>query len=127
MSVQWSGLWIELQRNLQKQPRCPQHPHYPCVKTLAPGMINDIVEVSADQIKVRSYRTGKDDYIESSEFEDWWNHLTKYSHASLAPGHSDNPHPYHARIVGAITVSCLPHLIKRDDNDKSVIRLTGNS
>ncbi len=108
----WPEVWQQLCTSISQQPRCPQHPEYPCVRTLSLGIINDILEVSDEGILVRSHRTLHDDFIEASRFEVWWKQLSTSGQASLVPGGVGNPHRWRARIVGAIMATCLPELIK---------------
>jgi len=112
----WSEVWQELQTGLMNLPRCPEHPQYPCVRTLAQGVVNDIVGVSSEEVKVKSHRTRATDSIEASRFKRWWNHLVAEGSASLRPGDSNNPDPYRSRIVGAILAACLPDKIKVENS-----------
>jgi len=118
----WPEMWQELQTKLRKLPPCPEHHQYPCVRTLAQGVVNDIVDVSSKGVKVRSHRTEATDSIKKSIFERWWNHLVAEGSASLRPGDSNNPDAYRSRIVGAILAACLPDKIRVDD-DNATIRL----
>ena len=111
-NVNWSVVWQELRDNLAKQPRCPQHPDYPHINTLVQQVINDIIEVGEGGILVRSHRTFHKDFIEASRLETWWNHLVANKSASLHPGDPNNPHPWRARLVDAIMVTCLPNMIR---------------
>lgn len=111
-NVNWPVVWQELQDNLAKQPRCPQHPDYPYVSTLVQQVTNDIVKVGTDGILVRSHRTSREDFIEVSRFEAWWNHLVTRGSASLYPGDQNNPHPWRSRLVGVIMAQCLPDKIR---------------
>ena len=108
----WPAVWQELRDNLAHQPPCPEHPEYPCVRTLAQGLINDIINVGENGIIVRSHRTLREDYIEASRFQTWWNHLVSKGSARLAPGAPNNPHRWRSRIVGAIMGTCLPNRIR---------------
>jgi len=110
--LNWQAVWQELRDNLAKQPPCPHHAEYPHVSTLSQRVGNDIVEVGGKGILVRSHRTHREDFIEMSRFESWWNHLVVRKSASLYPGHPNNPHPWRSRIVGAIMATCLPERIR---------------
>jgi hypothetical protein len=85
--------------------------------------INDVIDVSREGITVRSHRTKRDDFIGVSIFETWWEHLIEKGSASLRPGHSNNPHRYRSRIVGAIMAAGLSGQIGQDKHDDSVVRL----
>ena len=110
----WSEVWQELQQVLKNQPRCPKHPQYPCVKTLSEKVVNDIIEVSDQGIKVRSHRTNTEDTLAASQFETWWHYLVSNKSASLKP--ESAPHADRSRLVGAILVTCLPNRIRTSDN-----------
>ena len=56
MAELWEEIWLELREALMNQPPCPNHPEYPCVRTLGQKVINDIVRVVIDGIVVRSHR-----------------------------------------------------------------------
>jgi len=109
----WSAVWQELRDNLARQPACPEHPEYCHVRTLSRGVINDILEVSGDGIRVRSHRTGCVDFIQAFHFRAWWNHLVTSGSASLYPGSGNTPRVRRARIVSAITVACLPNRVRQ--------------
>ena len=117
----WPEVWQELQNELRNQPRCPEHPQYPCVTTLALGVINDIVEVSEEGIKIVSHLTGHEDFLKASQVKKWWDHLVMTGSASLRP--DDAPDSDRSRIVGAILVTCLPNRITLDEGSKSIITL----
>ena len=110
----WPSIWNTLRRNLLNLSPCPQHPKYPHVRTLTQGVINDIISVEGNGIRVRSHRTCYVDYIEEKRFKVWWDHLITHGSASLSPGNKNNPHPWRSRIVGAIFVECLPDKIRVD-------------
>lgn len=114
MSVdpEWQLIWKEMQNNLISQPRCPEHPEYPCVKSLSQGVINDILQVDMKGILLRSHRSNNEDFIDAKRFETWWNHLKDKKSASLTPGDPENPNPWRSRIVGAIIAACLPKKIR---------------
>ena len=111
-ALNWPAVWLELRNNLARQPSCPHHHEYPHVRTLSQRVINDIVKVRQNGVVMRSHRTLREDLIEASRFEAWWNHLVANKSASLYPGHPSNPHPWRARIVGAIMATCLPERIR---------------
>jgi hypothetical protein len=113
--LQWPAAWQEIQRNIAKQPRCPQHPEYPTVSTLAQKSPNDIISITDKGILVRSHKTMREDFIEVRRFEIWWDYLTQNGSASLKPGGTDNPHPWRSKIVGAILAAGLPKVIKAAD------------
>lgn len=119
----WAEIWRELRENLKSQRRCPTHPDYPCVKTLSRGKVNDVPEVNEKGIRLRSDKTGKEDFIRARQFEAWWHYLVDHGYASLDPESSNCPDADRSRIVGAILVTCLPSRIKRDNKDRAVIRL----
>ena len=108
----WPIVWQELRDNLARQPACPQHPEYGHVKTLSRGVINDVLEVCSDGIRVRSHRTGREDFIEVSHFRSWWEHMVANGSASLYPGSGNTPPSRRARTVSAIIATCLPNRIK---------------
>lgn len=110
--LNWTTVWQELLDNLSRQPRCPEHSEYPYVKTLYKRWINDIVEVRKDGILVRSHESDNEDFIKSSIFKAWWNHLITNKTASLKPDHPNNPHSDRSRIVGAIMATCLSDKIR---------------
>lgn len=110
--LNWPAVWQELRDNLAKQPPCPDHPEYSHVRTLARREINDVVKADENGIVVRSHQTLNEDFIEASRFEMWWNHLVVNRSASLYSGRPNNPHPWRARIVGAIMATCLPDRIR---------------
>ena len=116
-TTQWQTVWKELRDNLAKQPHCREHPDYPCVKTLAQEITNDMIEISEEGITVRSHRTYREDFIEARRFRIWWNHLISKGSASIKPGDANNPHPWRSRIVGAIFAHCLPDRIRVVDNN----------
>ena len=109
----WPAVWQELRDNLTRQPACPEHPEYCHVKTMSRGVINDVLEVSDDGIRVRSHRTGRVDFIQAFHFRTWWDHLAANGSASLYPGSGNTPPARRARIVSAIMVACLPNRIRK--------------
>ena len=117
MSSNWQDAWTELRSNLGKQNPCPKHSEYPCVRTLAQGVINDILSVNQNGFVVRSHRTDREDYIEEHRFRVWWEHLSTVGSASLVPGSDNNPHRWRSRIVGAILATCLPDRIRIIDHN----------
>lgn len=119
----WSEVWQELQTGLKNLPRCSEHPEYPYVETLTKKVVNDIVGVDSEEVKVRSHRTGATDSIKASKFEKWWNHLVAKGSASLCPGDSNNPDAYRSRIVGAILAACLPDKIRVENNATTIIMI----
>jgi hypothetical protein len=52
MHPTWEETWLELREQLERQPACPDHPEYPCVRTLDQEVINDIVRVTDDEVVV---------------------------------------------------------------------------
>lgn len=108
----WLEVWRTLRNNLRNSPRCPNHPDYPQVKTLSQGVVNDLIAVEENGIRVRSHRTSNEDYIEESRFKAWWDYLVENGSASLFPGHENNPHPWRSRVVGAIFAAGLPDRIQ---------------
>lgn len=118
----WPTIWKELRTNLLDRPPCPRHQKYPHVRSLAQGVINDIISVDEDGILVRSHRTSNDDYIEENRFRVWWDHLIANESASLYPGNQNNPHPWRSRIVGAILAEGLPDRIRVDNNNTIELR-----
>lgn len=119
----WLEVWRTLRKNLLNCPRCPKHPDYPQVKTLSQGVINDLIAVEENGIRIRSHRTSNEDYIEENRFKVWWDHLVKNGSASLSTEHKNNPHPWRSRVVGAIFVTGLPDRIQI--RKSSVIELRG--
>ena len=111
MEDSWEQVWAELHAELKSQPRCPEHPDLPCVRTLEQNSINDILRVDQDGLLVRSHRTGNDDVIPASSFRAWWSHLQQHGAAALDPNHPNCPRSDRARLVGAILARCLPHRI----------------
>jgi len=109
----WPAVWQELRDNLTRQPACPEHPEYCHVKTMSRGVINDVLEVSDDGVRVRSHRTGHVDFIQAFHFRTWWDHLAANGSASLYPGSGNTPPARRARIVSAIMVACLPDRIRK--------------
>ena len=104
----WPTVWRELRERLAEQPHCPLHPEHPCVRTLAQGIINDLLDIDEGGLRVRSHRTDHEDIIDAHRFETWWRHLVAHGSASLHPGDSNNLHPWRSRIVGAILAAGLP-------------------
>jgi hypothetical protein len=122
----WQQVWQELRDALLLQPRCPDHPEYPCVRTLRQGIVNDIIRVGPDGVLVRSHQTNRDDFIEADRFRVWWDHLQRFGTASLAPNDQNNPNPWRARIVGAILAGCLPARVRWDRERPGELRLVAN-
>jgi hypothetical protein len=125
MDDRWPRVWSDLRASLAAQPHCKKHPTLPCVATLASKEINDILVIGDQGITVRSHRTGRSDAIPASVFRRWWRHLESGKPASLRPGALNNPDADRSRIVGAIYVTCLPHLVGQDPTDDNVIRVVG--
>jgi hypothetical protein len=113
----WPAVWQELRDNLFRRPACPQHPEFCHVRTLSRGVINDILEVSSDGIRVRSHRTCRVDFIEACHFRAWWEHLVDHGSASLYPGSGNTPPSRRARTVSAIMVAGLPNRIRKIDGN----------
>jgi len=113
----WPAVWQELRDNLVRQPACPQHPEFGHVRTLSRGVINDILEVSSEGIRVRSHRSWREDFIESCHFQAWWEHLVARGSASLYPGSGNTPPSRRARTVSAIMVAGLPNRIRQVDGN----------
>src|SRR6185437_13194686 len=53
----WKQVWGELCDELNGQPRCPEHPQFPCIRTLGQEVVNDILQLDEDSVRVRSHRT----------------------------------------------------------------------
>lgn len=105
---EWDEVWAELRDNLSCQPWCPQHPEFPCVRTLGQGaVVNDILRVDPHGIQVRSHRTSNPDVIPASSFRAWWDHLQQYETAALDPNDANCPRSDRAVLVGAILACCL--------------------
>jgi hypothetical protein len=113
----WPSMWQELKQKLAAQPRCPEHPEYPCVFTLAQRSANDIVSIEADRIVVRSHRSMNKDTIEESLFRKWWEHMLDEDSASLVPGAFSNPPTKRSRIIGAILATCLPTRVSAENHN----------
>jgi hypothetical protein len=113
MATLWDQVWGELRDSLVKQPRCPQHPKFPCVHTWGHDVINDIIEVEEDRIVVRSHRTMKDDPIGVGAFRSWWNHLQEKRSATLDPGGPNTPGTNRPVLIGAIFACCLSARVAR--------------
>jgi hypothetical protein len=120
--MDWLIIWQELRTNLKTQRRCSTHPEFSCVKTLSQGIVNDILEVDELYVRVRSHRTLHNDDIEAARFKTWWEWLVANGSASLSPGDDNNPHPWRARIMGAVFVTCLPNRIKQLDSNTIELR-----
>lgn len=108
----WNAVWEELRRNIDRQPRCAEHPEHPCVQTLLLGVTNDILEVSEAGLRVRSHRTMKEDFIPARRIEKWWQHLITRGSASIHAGDPNNPRRWRARLVGAILMAGLPRHVR---------------
>ena len=113
----WTEVWAELRVRLASQKSCGQHPEYPCVRTLAQGIVNDVVEISEDRVVVRSHRTRKEDPIPARRLKKWWDALQAHGRVACTRGHPNNPHPWRSRIVAAIFATCLPDLVRVDGDD----------
>lgn len=116
MDELWEQVWDELRGELTRQPRCAEHPEFPCVRTLAQGAVNDILDVNRDEIRVRSHRTNNEDLIPASSFRAWWLHLEQHATASLNPNDPNCPWSDRAVLVGAILARCLPHRVEHEGN-----------
>jgi hypothetical protein len=116
----------KLQTGLRNQPKCPDHPEYPCVRTLIQEVPNDIIKIESEGITVRSYRTENNDIISKEVFRDWYTWLFEERRtASLNPDdNQNNPNRDRSRIVGAIIAKCFPDIIKKEDGGRA-IRLDG--
>ena len=108
----WYAVWKELRHNITSQPRCAEHPKYPCVHTLLQGVTNDIIDVSEAGLLVRSHRTMNEDFVPARRIERWWEHLVAHGSASIQAGDANNPRRWRARLVGAILVAGLPKSVK---------------
>ena len=116
-ALDWPDVWQELRDNLVRLPVCPQHPEFCHVRTLTREVINDILEVSSDGIRVRSHRSWREDFIEACHFQAWWEHLVARGSASLYPGSGNTPSSRRARTVSAIMVAGLPNRIRKIDGN----------
>jgi hypothetical protein len=125
MDESWEVVWKELREALTKQPRCTEHPKYPSVRTLGQQVINDIIDVDASEVVVRSHKTMKEDHIEAERFRIWWEHLQHHGTASLVPDDKNNPHPWRSRVVGAFWVRCLPMRVHHKSSRE--IQLVGHA
>ena len=112
MDLIWDDVWSGLRANLLKQPRCADHPQYPCVRTLVEKSVNDVLAIDRTGIRVRSHRTANEDVIPVASFKAWWNHLEQRGTAALRPGHPNCPRSDRARLVGAIIAHCLPDRVE---------------
>ena len=110
----WKQVWGELCDELNRQPRCPEHPQFPCVRTLSRKVVNDILHLDQDAIRVRSHDTGREDVLPASSFRAWWSHLQQHGSAALDPNDPNCPRSDRAVLVGAILVGCLPGRVKRE-------------
>jgi hypothetical protein len=113
----WADLWQELRQNLHAQPRCQVHPKYPCVSTLAQGVVNDIIEIGDQGITVRSHRTLRKRLIRATQLKAWWDHLLVVGSASLTSRSPNCPRTGHARVVGALLAAGLPNRIRVVDHN----------
>ena len=113
----WPAIWREMRERLVAQPRCPQHPAYPHVRTISQGVVNDLVEIRRQGIRVGSHRTGHEDFIGANRFQDWWKHLIGRGSASLHPGDENNPQPWRSAIVGSILLAGLPEHLRFVQDD----------
>ncbi len=105
-------IWAKFQENLRNEPKCIRHPNYANVKSIAQGVVNDILLIETTFITIRSHRTNNVDIMPEDRFRTWWDHLEGHGSASLIPGDKNNPHPWRSRIVGAILASALPEKIE---------------
>ena len=110
--IDWLQVWKELTDNLSRQPRCPAHPQYPCIATLAQKSINDILVVHLRGIKVRSHRSGKEDFVDIDVFKTWWDHLLEFGSASVNTNDPNTPKTKRSSLIAAIFATCLPDLIE---------------
>jgi 5-methylcytosine-specific restriction endonuclease McrA len=113
MDELWEQVWAELRGGLSRQPRCAEHPDFPCVRTLSRGAINDIISVDRDGVRVRSHQTSNEDIIPATSFRAWWVHLQQHGNAALDPNDPNCPRSDRAVLVGAIYTCCLPNRIGR--------------
>jgi 5-methylcytosine-specific restriction endonuclease McrA len=111
-------VWKQLQAGLARQPRCPEHPEFPCVNTLSEGVRNDVLAVGEDGVRLRSHRSGNERLIPVRCFRTWWTYLARHGEASLVPGAPDNPDRQNSKVVGAIWVRCLPNLVRSVGTDR---------
>ncbi|MBS0266899.1 MAG: HNH endonuclease [Planctomycetes bacterium] len=114
MDELWDQVWAELRCELSHQPRCIEHPEFPCIGTLGQGAVNDILQVDQDGIRVRSHRTNNEDVITPSSFRAWWVHLQKFGTATLDPNDPNCPRSDRAVLVGAIFAVCLRNRIEHE-------------
>ncbi len=123
MEDSFEMVWAELRAALSRQPRCPEHPEYPCVRTLKGQVANDVLNISAGKIDLHSHRKGSQEKrtIEMSCFRTWWEYLVKNGTASLDPDDRINtPHRRNPKIVGAIWAHCLPERIEYISEQDSI-------
>jgi len=114
-------IWKELQVGLVRQPRCPEHPEFPCVHTLSEGVRNDVLAVGEDGVRLRSHRSENERLIPVRCLRTWWTHLVRHGKASLVPGAPGNPDRQNSKVVGAIWVRCLPNRVRSVGPDRIVL------
>jgi hypothetical protein len=117
MMETWDQIWEEIRTAAIGLPRCPNHPEFPCVRTLRRPVINDITHVDLAGIWVKSHISNKNDKISVAAFRRWWSYLQQNNSASLNPGDENNPRSMRSVLVGAILVACLPDRIAFDGSD----------
>lgn len=113
MPDNWPKIWKQLRANLASRPHCPEHPEFPHVRTLVRGVINDVIAIEQDGLRVRSHRSENEDFIEAERFRRWWQHLCQKGYASIKTGHPTNPDPWRSSVVGAIFVQALSGYVKQ--------------
>jgi hypothetical protein len=86
---------------------------YPQVTSFTWATSSHSVPASDHPVIERSHKTLNNDRIETARFKIWWDYLVAHGSASLNPGGSNNPHPWRARIVGAIMATCLPGIVRK--------------
>jgi hypothetical protein len=104
MPAQWDQIWVEIQDGLRRQPRCPEHPEYHCLRTIGQEILNDIISVSDAGVTVRSHRTFRERQIPAGDLQNWWNRLLK-------DGALYGSVTGHGSIIRTILVECLPERI----------------
>ena len=108
----WPSVWSRLRSELTARPRCPEHPGHPAVRTLRDQSVNDVLEVNAAGVTVRSHKTGREDVLPEATFRAWWEALNADGTAGLDPATA--PRGDRAVLVGAILARCLPDRIGVD-------------
>lgn len=114
MRVFFDQVWQELRAGLANAARCPQHPEFPCVYTLARLVPNDIVEITEDEVAVRSHDTYRIRRIPRERFQELWDALASAGSARFRTGNNGS-------VVGAIYVRCLS--IRVAESGRNEIRL----